>query len=101
MNYCVIWEFEVAEARRDAFEAAYGPEGPWARLFRKSAGFLEVKLLHCLDRTGTYCTVDRWASEAAFHGFHQDFAAEYEGLDSRLAGIARRETRIGAFVEMR
>lgn len=100
MSYCIVWEFEVAETRCAAFEAAYGPEGPWAQLFRKSDEFLEVKLLQCLERAGTYFTVDRWVSEPAFRSFQQDFAAEYGELDRRLDGIASRETLIGAFVEI-
>ncbi len=35
--FVVVWQFEIAEEKIAAFEAAYGPEGPWAQLFRTVA----------------------------------------------------------------
>ena len=100
MGYCIIWEFEVAPERRADFEAAYGPDGLWARLFRRAAGFVEVMLLRDEERSGIYFTLDRWASEAAFLGFKRDLGADYEALDRMLEGVAMRETRLGAFAEV-
>ena len=36
--FVVVWEFEVAEEKVAAFEAAYNAEGKWAELFAKSPG---------------------------------------------------------------
>lgn len=101
MSYCIIWEFEVAEGGRAAFEAAYGPAGPWAKLFGKAAGFQEVELFRSLERAGVYFTIDRWDSQAAFSAFRRDFAAEYEAMDKSFDGLAMKETRIAALAEIR
>ena len=42
--YTILWEFRVPPDRRDAYETAYGPQGPWAQLFGKAAGFVGVEL---------------------------------------------------------
>jgi len=99
MSYCIIWEFSVSKSQRTAFEAAYGPNGPWALLFRKSEGFLNVELLRSCDRPDIYFTIDRWISEQAFRDFRRDHSVEYEALDRRLDGLASRETRLDTFTE--
>ena len=97
MNYCIVWRFVVAEAQQAEFEAAYGPDGPWAELFRKAEGFIGVELMRSTEKAGTYLTVDRWSSQAAFESFRERFAVEYHALDVRLEGVSKTEARIGAF----
>lgn len=99
MSYAIIWEFLVPETQRTAFEAAYGPSGPWAQLFRHAPGFLEVKLLRSPESAGRYLTIDRWESAIAFENFKSEFAKEYQVLDRQLEGLASSEVRIGAFDE--
>ena len=67
--HTILWEFYVPAARQAEFEAAYGANGPWARLFAQGAGFVSVELLRCGDRAGRYVTVDRWRSRADFDAF--------------------------------
>ena len=43
--FVVVWQFEIAEEKISAFEAAYGPEGNWAQLFRSSPEYLGTELL--------------------------------------------------------
>ncbi len=96
--YTILWEFRVPPDRRDAYETAYGPDGPWAQLFRRAAaGFLGVELLRCTEQAGRYVTIDRWRSRADFEAFKRDFGTAYAALDRQLEGIADSETRIGAF----
>jgi heme-degrading monooxygenase HmoA len=95
--YIILWEFRVPPDRRAAFEAAYGPAGPWPRLFARADGFVSVELLRCTEQAGRYVTVDRWRSRADFDAFKRDHGAEYTALDQELEGIADSETRIGAF----
>lgn len=95
--YIILWEFRVPPDQRPQYEAAYGPDGPWAQLFRKASGFIGVELLRCTERAGRYVTVDRWRSRADFEAFKRAFGAEYAALDRQLEGIADSETRIGAF----
>jgi heme-degrading monooxygenase HmoA len=93
----IVWEFAVPAANRERFEAAYGPDGDWARLFRHAAEFIGTELLRDCERKGLYLTIDRWASADAFERFKRDFGADYERLDAALEGLADRETRLGLF----
>ena len=95
--HTILWEFGVPAERRAAFEAAYGADGPWARLFARAVGFLSVELLRCGDDADRYVTVDRWRSRADFEAFKREFDAEYAALDRQLEGLSQREARIGAF----
>jgi len=93
----VVWQFEIAEERVAAFESAYGPEGPWAALFRSSSEYLGTELLRDAYVPGSYLTIDRWASEQAFRAFRKDHDSGYEALDRDCDALVSRETRIGAF----
>lgn len=100
MSCSVIWEFAVEEKLQPAFERAYAAGGPWARLFARSDGFLETRLLKAKESPGTYQTVDRWASREAYAAFKRDFAQDYDALDEEVGELSRRETYIGLFDEI-
>jgi heme-degrading monooxygenase HmoA len=95
--FIVVWQFEIADESVAAFEAAYGPEGSWARLFRSSPEYHGTELLRDVYIPGNYLTIDRWASESAFRAFRKEQDAAYESLDRSCDALTRRETRIGAF----
>ena len=59
--YLIVWRYEVDGARREEFEQAYGPTGPWSELFGRTAGYLGTELVR-LDEAGAYLTLDRWTS---------------------------------------
>jgi len=95
--FAVIWQFEIAEEKIPAFEAAYGPEGTWAQLFRTSSNYLGTELLRDAYIPGSYLTIDRWTSENAFRSFRKDHDKDYETLDRSCDALTSRETRIGAY----
>ena len=95
--FVVVWQFEIAEEKIAAFEAAYGPEGVWAKLFLSSPEYQGTELLRDAYIPGNYLTIDRWASEQAFRDFRRTHDAEYEALDRSCDALVSRETRIGAF----
>jgi len=95
--FVVVWQFEIAEEKIAAFEAAYGPEGSWARLFRSSADYLGTELLRDAYIPGIYLTIDRWQSEEAFRAFRKNHDAQYEALDRQCDELTAKETRIGAY----
>ena len=95
--FVVVWQFEVTEENAAAFEAAYGPDGAWARLFRNSPNYLGTELLRDAYVPLSYLTIDRWASEDDFRAFRKDHDAEYEALDRACDPLTSRETRIGAY----
>ncbi|HJS79157.1 MAG TPA: antibiotic biosynthesis monooxygenase [Vitreimonas sp.] len=94
MSYVIVWTYEVPPPATDEFIAAYGPEGDWAQLFAKGAGFIGVELY----RDGqTFLTLDRWRSADAFNAFQAAFGAHYQALDAKLAHLTSSQARIGAF----
>jgi heme-degrading monooxygenase HmoA len=95
--FVVVWQFEIAEEKVAAFEAAYGPQGAWAKLFRASPDYVGTELLRDAYIPGGYLTIDRWASEDAFRAFRKDHDADYESLDRSSDALTSRETRIGAY----
>jgi len=97
--YLAIWEFEIQPECRSQFEQTYGPDGAWARLFRRSTDFFGTKLIRDLNRPGRYLTLDRWTSRQAFHSFKQAYAAEYAALDQQCESLTEREAMVGEFEE--
>jgi heme-degrading monooxygenase HmoA len=95
--FVVVWQFEIAEEKVVPFEAAYGPEGAWAGLFRTSSEYQGTELLRDAYIPGNYLTIDRWASEDAFRAFRKDHDQEYEVLDRACDELTSKETRIGAY----
>jgi heme-degrading monooxygenase HmoA len=95
--FIVVWQFEVNEENVTAFEAAYGPEGAWALLFRASVDYQGTELLRDAYVPGSYLTIDRWANEEAFRAFRKSHDEDYEVLDRSCDALTSRETRIGAY----
>ena len=97
--FVVLWQFDVAEENSAAFEAAYGAEGSWAKLFSASADHLGTELLRDAYVPGRYVTIDRWRNEEAFRAFRAGHDADYEKLDRDCDALTASESRIGAFTE--
>ena len=95
--FVVVWQFEIGEEKVAGFEAAYGPEGSWAQLFRSSPSYLGTELLRDTYIPGRYLTIDRWASEDDFRAFRKDHDSEYEAVDRACDALTNREARIGAY----
>jgi len=92
-----IWEFRVPSETADEFRTVYGPDGEWARLFRRETAFLGTELLHSATHPNIYVTVDRWASEEAWAAFLRAWGEEYAALDHRCKGLAVAEGELGIF----
>lgn len=95
--FAIVWQFEVAEEKIPAFEAAYGAGGSWAELFHTSPKYLGTELLRDAYVAGSYMTIDRWASEEDFRAFRKEHDKEYEALDRACDALTARETRVGAY----
>ena len=95
--FVVVWQFEVAEEKIAAFEAAYGAEGAWAKLFGTSPEYRGTELLRDAYIPGGYLTIDRWTSEDAFRAFRKEHDAEYEALDRTCDALTSHERRVGAY----
>jgi heme-degrading monooxygenase HmoA len=95
--YVIIWEYEVAAGRAEAFEQAYGPDGAWAQLFARSTGYLGTELLRTPAPGGRYVTIDRWASPLAYEAFREQWRGEYAALDRQCASLTTHEHHVGDF----
>ena len=93
--FLALWEFEVKPGCENRFLKVYGPEGDWAKLFRKDANYQETRLLHDLNRPATYLTLDFWTSRQAYEHFVASHALEYETLDAAGEELTLRERKVG------
>src|SRR5215213_4190462 len=87
-----IWQFRVPLDNADEFQAIYGPEGDWARLFRR-----EVGLLRSTTHPNIFISIDRWVSPEAWAAFLRSWGADYTGLDQRCERLTVSEGEIGSF----
>ena len=93
--FSVLWRYRVAPAQADAFAALYGADGDWARLFRGSAAYLGTTLYRDAGDPGTWLTIDRWTSRAAYEAFLETRAGGYAALDARGDALTVGEERLG------
>jgi heme-degrading monooxygenase HmoA len=96
-TYIVVWEYQVKTGSEAEFIQAYGPDGEWARLFRRSPEFMGVELLGSVGNATRFFTLDHWASAAAMDAFLAANATAYDVLDRRFSGLTVWERRIGGF----
>ena len=98
--FVALWEFEVKPGCEKRFLKVYGPEGDWAKLFRKDANYQETQLLHDLNRPATYLTMDFWASRQAYETFMVTHAVEYKELDAAGEELTLRKRKIGWYEQV-
>ncbi|MDP3739182.1 MAG: hypothetical protein Q8R02_17460 [Hyphomonadaceae bacterium] len=92
----VIWKYRVAAQSKAAFEAAYGPEGPWVELFSESPDYDGTELLRSED--GVYLTIDRWISADAYDNFVTLHRADYADIDEECEPLTESEELVGRFL---
>jgi heme-degrading monooxygenase HmoA len=95
--YVIAWRFRPHPGQEAAFEEAYGPSGPWTRLFHRGDGYLGTELLRSPDLPCEYLTLDRWTSEHAYHQFRTRFADAYADLDRQFEALLEAEIPVGTF----
>lgn len=95
--HAVLWSYRVAPGAAPAFEALYGHDGGWARLFRRDPAYLGTDLLRDTADAARYLTIDRWTDRAAYEAFRQSAAAAYAALDREGDALTLEETALGGF----
>lgn len=95
--YAIIWRYQVKPEALEAFTAAYGREGDWARLFKLDPGFLGTELYRGAESETVFLTIDLWLSRDHFTAFMQRLGDAYAALDERLEGLTEFEARLGDF----
>jgi heme-degrading monooxygenase HmoA len=98
--FVALWEFEVKPGCEERFQKVYGPEGDWAKLFRRDANYQENTLLHDPAHPAIYLTLDFWASRQAYESFLASHASEYERLDAAGEKLTLRERTIGWYEQI-
>jgi uncharacterized membrane-anchored protein YitT (DUF2179 family)/heme-degrading monooxygenase HmoA len=92
--YVAAWRFVVNPDRIDEFKKEYGPDGAWAKLFRRSDGYLRTELIPNRTIPLEFVTLDHWETKEAFDRFRLEYQEAYEQLDRRLAALTTHEERI-------
>lgn len=92
--FVIVWRYEVPTSDERGFSEAYGPEGPWVRLFSLHRGYLGTELVATTD-PGVYLSVDRWDSEASFDLFMDTYGEKYEELDRSMSALTIDEKLVG------
>jgi heme-degrading monooxygenase HmoA len=95
--FVVIWMFHVRPEHEEAFLAAYGSEGDWARLFQRAQGFLGSELLRDQTTPLRYVTIDRWTSAVAWESFQNQWRHEYDVLDRACDEWTEQEMKVGEY----
>ncbi|MGE5205500.1 MAG: antibiotic biosynthesis monooxygenase family protein [Chlamydiota bacterium] len=95
--YIIAWEFVVRAECVAHFEAAYGPQGDWARLFARAEDYRDTRLLHDASDPLRYVTLDYWLSQEAHVQFRKAHQQEYRNLDQRCERLTVKETKLGEF----
>ena len=94
--FIVIWEYEVRDGPEAAFEALYGADGAWVKLFGEHAGYLDTELL-LGEQARRYLTIDRWASAQAYTDFLDAAKVPYAQVDRLGEALTRSERCIGRY----
>lgn len=94
--FVIIWQYEVRPSSERAFEALYGHDGDWVRLFRAQAGYIGTELLRD-EAMRRYLTIDRWSSKADYDGFLEAAQSQYAQIDALGDALTLTEHRIGRY----
>jgi heme-degrading monooxygenase HmoA len=96
MTFTRVWRYDVRPGSEAEFEAVYGADGDWARLFRTSGGYLGTELFRSLDVPGRYLTTDRFVGLGVWQDFLAEHRAAYERLDRQCAVLTVAELELAA-----
>ena len=99
-RFAYIWQFTIERAHRQAFLAAYGSNGEWARLFSRDPAYIKTVLLRDDKDENRYVTIDYWSSRAERDNFRKRYSVEFDALDSRCEAFTKEEQFIGDFHEI-
>jgi heme-degrading monooxygenase HmoA len=93
--YVIIWEYRVRRGKQAEFEATYSPNGAWAKLFKKDAGYLGTTFIRDTNDPQRYLTIDRWISKEAYENFLHQREKEYKALDANCEDLTEQESPLG------
>jgi len=92
-----VWTYRVRDDRVAAFRAAYGPDGDWARFFRRHPDYLGTELYADAGDPARFMTIDRFARPDAREELVAENRADFEALDALWEEATLEEAYVGAF----
>jgi len=93
----IVSSFTVVPSQIETFESTYGPEGPWARLFRHVPSYKGTKLIADVMQVGRYMAIDEWSSYEAYLEFRTEHPQALAALDEACAPLIVSVEFFGAF----
>lgn len=93
----IFFRYRVHPSQARAFEHAYGPTGPWAKLFAVHPAYRRTRLFRHKDEPNVYVSVDVWESKADWDDFRQQNAVAYRRLDKQFALLKLEEHLLGYY----
>lgn len=93
----IFYRYRVHQSQARAFEHAYGPAGPWAKLFARHPGYKRTRLFRHKEEPGIYVTVDVWDSKADWDAFRRLYSEDYRRLDKQLTLLKLEEHLLGYY----
>jgi heme-degrading monooxygenase HmoA len=93
----IFYRYRVHSSQVRAFEHAYGPAGPWAKLFARHPGYKRTRLFRHKLEPDIYVTVDIWESKADWDAFRKMYSEDYRRLDKQLALLKLEEHLLGFY----
>jgi ribosomal-protein-alanine acetyltransferase len=97
----IVWEFRVRSGKRRLFEKIYGPEGEWAKLFRRDEAYIRTELIRDAKTPARYLTLDFWSSRKAYQKFKIENRKEYATIDKKCESLTVSEKCLGEFDSLR
>jgi heme-degrading monooxygenase HmoA len=95
--FVALWEFEVKPGNEERFQAVYGAEGEWVRLFRGDSQFVETRLLRDAAEPQKFVTLDFWRTRSGYESFKELNHAAYVALDRECEKLTAKERCVGMF----
>jgi heme-degrading monooxygenase HmoA len=95
--FCYICEFILSPEKAEAFQRAYGPEGPWLRLFRGQPGYVRTELRRDTTNPGRFLTIDYWTSAEACRAFKERERVRFSAIDADCERLTESERYLGDF----
>ena|SRR3990167_3249213 len=97
--YIYIWRFHVKEDNKKEFENLYGSCGTWVKLFEKDPTYIKTRLLHNIQDSNHYITIDYWATKEAYKLFCANNKKEFNEIDKQGEKLTEKEEFLGEFFE--
>ena len=95
-----VWQFDVREDSRAAFEDIYGANGEWTALARRSRSYLGSAFLRDQVMPTRYLLTEYWSEMLVYERHLQDFSDEIASLNARRDSMVASVQPLGVFTAL-